>query len=49
MIFVSTVPPKYDCEIFNEVSAAKAYEGTLEFNKDKDIDFSDKYLVFVRI
>ena len=50
MTFVSTEPPKYDCEIFNEVNVNSN-------NKDEDyildrnshIDFTDRYLVFVNL
>lgn len=50
MTFVSTQPPKYDCEIFNEVNVnLNSKEDDATFNENSEIDYADKYLVFVTL
>lgn len=46
MAFVSSTPPKYDCEIFNEVQNQKNLRDE-EYDANSVVDYSDKYLVFV--
>lgn len=45
MMFASSIPPKYDCEIFNEGGARTLQEDSSDLNRDPD--FKEKYLVFV--
>jgi hypothetical protein len=54
MAFASTQPPKYDCEIFNEIqnlnlANSKDDKSSLIGKRSDYIDYSDKFLVFVRI
>jgi hypothetical protein len=49
MGFASSIPPKYDCEIFNEIQVAiNNGKGEEEvYDKNSFVDYSDKFLVFV--
>lgn len=49
MAFASSTPPKYDCEIFNEINAGLSKEEEKIYTEDSFVDYSDKYLVFVRL
>ncbi|CDW78455.1 wd repeat-containing protein 87 [Stylonychia lemnae] len=47
MTFASSVPPKYDCEIFNEVNVNnKMQEEEKSSMKNQYVDYTDKFLVF---
>jgi hypothetical protein len=51
MAFASSTPPKYDCEIFNEINTVMNGKGEDEAQYDKNsyVDYSDKFLVFVSL
>jgi predicted KAP-like P-loop ATPase len=49
MAFVSSTPPKYDCEIFNEINTGSyGKDNDKVYDKNSYVDYSDKFLVFVR-
>lgn len=48
MAFASSTPPKYDCEIFNEINIGSSKEEEKVYDSDSYVDYSDKFLVFVR-
>jgi hypothetical protein len=50
MSLSSTVPPKFDCELFNDVSKAKAQEMRAKYLQEKEAmkGVQDSYIVFVR-
>lgn len=51
MTLASTVPPKFDCELINDLSKARAKELMSKYLLEKLAmrDVSDSYLVFVRM
>eukprot|EP00347_Sterkiella_histriomuscorum_P010595 403375671 len=46
MAFASSTPPRYDCEIFNEINVGLNKEEDRVYDEQSYVDFSDKYLVF---
>lgn len=49
MAFASSTPPKYDCEIFNEININSNKDEDKIYDENSYVDYSDKYLVFVSV
>jgi hypothetical protein len=49
MTFATTIPPKYDCEIFNEITNKASLIGIQEDLDSSLNNLVEKYLVFVRL
>lgn len=50
MSLATTIPPKFDCELFNDVSKAKAQEMRSKYLQEKEAmkGVQDSYIIFVR-